>query len=424
MPNSSSSSEPIRPKLRRLEITRFRESDGEFFQFHDRAGISPDVALPTELGPILILLDGTRDLESLCEDARRVDKEITLDWMRAFVDELDSHFLLDSPRFEAARVEHEQSFVDETVRPAALAGRSYAAEPDVLRRYLNAKLVQGEKRLASRRYDATKVRGVVTPHIDFERGGHTEAASYLPLVENVRATGRAFDTLVVLGIAHAGVEYPFCLAPKSFDTPFGIMECDTAFCRDLQTRLGPNLTREQWVHKDEHSIEFSAVFAQFWPELSNAQIVPVLCGGFWESLRLRQSPEEAEPDVAAFVDALREVVREHEARGRKIGFVASVDGAHVGTQFGDSTKLSAARLSEIEGADREWCAAIEAGDRATLHAHFALDGNRFHVDAHPALYTLMAAFPEWRGQLLDYDQAFNARANIVVSFASLALFER
>jgi AmmeMemoRadiSam system protein B len=416
-------SAPVRPKLRRLEISRVHQDDSEYFLFHDRAGVAPDVALSVEMGPILVLMDGTHDLETLLAHARRIDDQISLQWLQGFIDELDEHFLLESPRYEAQKREHEKSFVDEPVRPAALAGLSYAAEPDVLRRDLNLKLAQGEKRLPPRAYDVSNVRGIVTPHIDFGRGGHTEAASYLPLVENVRATSRAFDTLIVLGIAHAGVEYPFCLAPKSFQTPFGILNCDDEICRDLEARLGPQLTREQYVHKDEHSIEFSAVFAGFWPELANAKIVPILCGGFWESLRAGALPEDAEPEVAAFVDALREVVREHEARGRKIGFVASVDGAHVGTQFGDETKITPARLKQIEDADRAWCTAIEAGDRAAFHAHFAHDGNRFNVDAHPAVYTLMAAFPTLRGQLLDYDQAFNARANIVVSFASLALFE-
>jgi hypothetical protein len=67
--------------------------------------------------------------------------------------------------------------------------------------------------------------------------------------------------------------------------------------------------------------------------------------------------------------------------------------------------------------------AVEAGDREAFHAHFARDFNRFHVDAHPAVYTLMAAFPELRGVELDYDQAFHPDENIVVSFASLALVD-
>ena len=48
--------------------------------------------------------------------------------------------------------------------------------------------------------DAARVVGIVTPHIDFHRGGHTETASYVPLVKNVEATGKPFDLFIVLGI--------------------------------------------------------------------------------------------------------------------------------------------------------------------------------------------------------------------------------
>ncbi|MBW3637859.1 MAG: AmmeMemoRadiSam system protein B, partial [Armatimonadetes bacterium] len=362
-------------------------------------------------------------IESLVDMVAGEDRDLVRGWVERLVADLDEAFLLHSPRFETRRIEMQAEFLDSPLRPAAFAGLSYPQNPDELRKFLTEKLAQGEQRLPPRRYDAAKVRGIVTPHIDFHRGGHSEAASYAPLRENVRATGKAFDTLVVLGIAHEGVGYPFCATAKGFETPFGVMECDGDFVRDLETKIGPRLLEEQMTHKNEHSIEFSAVFAQMFPELKASKIVPILCGGFWESLQSGGAPESAEPEVGEFIAALRQITQKHERAGKKIGFIASVDGAHVGTQFGDDTPLTRARLAQIQGEDRKWCAAIEAGNKAALHAHFARDGNRFNVDAHPALYTLLAAFPDWRGQLLDYDQAWSAEANIVVSFASLALFE-
>jgi hypothetical protein len=133
-------------------------------------------------------------------------------------------------------------------------------------------------------------------------------------------------------------------------------------------------------------------------ELKPSTIVPILCGGFWKSLQTRQLPEDAEAEAAQFIAALREVTRKHEANGKKIGFIASVDGAHVGTQFGDDTRLTPSRLEEIKSEDAAWISAIESGDRAQLHAHFSKNLNANNVDAHPALYTLMAAFPDLRGQ--------------------------
>ncbi|RYG63535.1 hypothetical protein EON80_21040 [bacterium] len=85
--------------------------------------------------------------------------------------------------------------------------------------------------------------------------------------------------------------------------------------------------------------------------------------------------------------------------------------------------MTTEKLAEIAREDAVWIKAIEAGDRASLHAHFAKNGNAFHVDAHPAVYTVLAAVPGLLGENLDYDQAYHAQENIVVSFASLALFE-
>ena len=417
----------MNPRLRRLNIQRApspdKNDDGEILIFHDPAAYTPDLALDAGLAPLLALMDGSHSVAQINEIVRRSDPEMPADWIAEFVAELDEHLLLDSPHFEAQRAGREGEWHDATERPAAFSGRSYPEKPDDLSVFLEAKRMIGTDRLPARAYDAAKVRGIVTPHIDFHRGGHTEAASYAPLVENVRATGKPFDTLVVFGIAHAGVRYPFCALGKDYATPLGTMQCDQAFVANLTERVGPQLLAEGFVHKDEHSIEFSAVLCQHFPELKNARIVPILCGGFWESLRSGKAPEIAEPEVGAFIEALREVTRQHEAAGHKIGFIASVDGAHVGTQFGDDTPLTPAKLTQIEQADRRWCAAIEAGDREALHGHFAWDGNRFNVDAHPALYTIMAAFPDLRGQMLDYDQAYHKAPNIVVSFASLALFE-
>ena len=415
----------MNPRLRRLQIQRVPDpnDDGELLVFHDPAAYAPDLALDAGLAPLLALLDGTRSLEQLNEMVRRSDPDVPADWLAEFIAELDDNLLLDSPHFAAQQSERESDWHDASARPAAFAGRSYPDDASELGEFLEAKRAIGEARLPTRVYDAAEVRGIVTPHIDFHRGGHTEAASYAPLIENVRATGKPFDTFVVFGIAHAGVRYPFCALNKDYQTPLGAMRCDGQFIASLTERVGPPLLAENFVHKDEHSIEFCAVMCQHFAELKNARIVPILCGGFWESLRSGEPPETAEPQVGAFIEALRDVTRQHEIAGRKIGVIASVDGAHVGTQFGDETPLTPAKLQEIKREDRRWCAAIEAGDKSALHGHFARDGNRFNVDAHPALYSIMAAFPDLRGQLLDYDQAYHKGPNIVVSFASLALFE-
>ncbi len=225
---------------------------------------------------------------------------------------------------------------------------------------------------------------------------------------------------MILGIAHSGVHYPFCGTAKDFETPLGICRTDREFVAALQERVGPRFKSEQWAHKNEHSIEFVTVFLQHLEALSNAHIVPILCGGFFEEIRSGRAPE-SNPDISQFIKALREVTQLWENSGQRVGFIASVDGAHIGTPFGDEFTLTPQMLREIEGEDRVFWQTIFEGDKDAMHAHIARDDNARKVDAHPALYTLMAAFPNMHGELLYYDQAFNAARNELVSFASLSL---
>ena len=64
---------------------------------------------------------------------------------------------------------------------------------------------------------------------------------------------------------------------------------------------------------------------------------------------------------------------------------------------------------------------VGAGDADEMHRHLARDNNARNVDAHPAVYTLLHAFPEMRAELQHYAQAYSPDQNIMVSFAALKL---
>jgi AmmeMemoRadiSam system protein B len=403
------------PKLRSLEITAFENEGEEFWHLHDPHELTPDRLVPINFGPLLALCDGTRDVPEIIADYQKNGgSELPAEFVQNLIDQLDEALLLDSPRFNAHLRDTMGDWNDNPVRPPAFAGRSYPDDSEELREYLNDLLMQA--RQFPRPAIEGEVRGIIVPHIDFGRGGKVEALAYRALLK------AHFDTIVVLGIAHSGVHYPFCATSKSYQTPLGHCETDREFVRELQERVGPRLKSEQWAHKNEHSIEFVATFLQHLQSTREAQIVPILCGGFFEEIRSARDPM-TNPDIAEFVQALREVSEIWESRGRRVGFIASVDGAHIGTQFGDPTPITAERLEQIEVDDLAFWQTVQDGDKEALHAHISRDDNARHVDAHPAVWTLLAAFPTLRAQMLHYAQAYNAEANIVVSFASLALVE-
>lgn len=410
----------MRPKLRPLEITPIENNGDELWLMRDSQGLAADAALPRAFGPLLSLFDGTRDVpEIVTAFQMRGGEELPVEFVENFIEQLDDALLLDSPHFAQHRRDLMRDWNDSPTRPAAFAGLSYPADADDLRELLNELFADSREIVPARTPLAppdARVRGVVVPHIDFGRGGEVEALAYRPLLRE------HFDTLVVLGIAHSGVEYSFCATAKDYETPLGTCRTDREFVAALQERVGPRLKAEQWAHKNEHSIEFVAVFLQHLQNLQNPLIVPILCGGFFRELQSGRSPMN-NPNVAEFVEALRDVTNRWEANGKRVGFIASVDLSHVGSQFGDETPLTPDRLKQIESGDLEFLRAVEAGDLEAVHQTLARDENARNVDAHSAVWTLLAAFPALRGQLLHYKQAHSPEQNIVVSMAAMTLYE-
>lgn len=411
---------PDHPRLRPLEVRPVTHEGEEFFLFHDREGISPGVALSRDFEPLLRLLDGTRTPGQIAAAYALAGGETLPEaWLHNFLQQLDEAFLLESARYRAASQEKLRNFLESPARPAVLAGRAYPDDPAALGAQLDG-YFEAARELATALPQLSipggQIRGCIVPHIDFRRGGVTEARAYAGLQDET------FDTLVVLGIAHAGLRYPFSLLPQDLDTPLGTMRCDTDFCSALQDKLDDRLTAEGLAHRDEHSVEFVAVFAQHLGHLRASRVVPLLCGGFFEELRSGASPA-GNPDIAAFARALRQTADEWAAQGKRVGIVCSVDGAHVGSNFDDDTPLTTERLRAIKDADVEAWRCVERGDREAWHAALARDNNTRNVDAHPAVYITLLAFPEWRARLLHYDQAFSSAENSVVSFAALALYE-
>jgi AmmeMemoRadiSam system protein B len=223
-------------------------------------------------------------------------------------------------------------------RPAACAATSYPEDPAACRRFLDDALAAaGDVELPAR------VRAVVAPHIDLRGGGPCHGAA-------ARALARCeADTFVVLGTAHAPLRRPFALTTRDFATPAGAVRTDRALVARLAERGGGGLLDDELAHRDEHSVEFQALWlAHLFGGRRDVAIVPVLVG----SLHARIAdgrPARDDARVADFVDALAALVEE---RGDRVALVASVDLAHVGPKYGDDAPVSAERLAEVLAADR------------------------------------------------------------------------
>lgn len=395
-----------KPRLRAdLEFAAGEAEDGPLLLVHDPQAVAVEVA-QFGLGalPILERLDGSRTLEDIRLELTTAGAGIVpLDDLRSFVEALDRCCFLESGRY-VEELRGREEFEKAPVRPATHAGAAYPEEPAEARRFLDGMLA-----LAAPAPQAPLLR-LIAPHIDLKLGADVYAHAH----RRLQSAGRP-DVAVVIGVRHDYGTRRFTACRKDFATPLGTVRHDARLLDALEGKLG-DLTAEQLVHKDEHSVEFQALWlAHLWPEDPPA-IVPLLAGSFHDLIETRRSPA-TDPDVESFVSALREAIAED---GRRVLVLASVDFAHVGPMYDQPEGLDKAGERRLEEADRGLLCHVEAGDAEAFFSAIAEDGNARNVCGVAPVYVALR-LGEGRGDLLRYGQGrIHPESGSVVSFAALA----
>jgi hypothetical protein len=341
---------------------------------------------------------------------RRHGELVERERIEGLVRSLDEQGFMDSPAFAARRATADRAFLDAPTRPASHAGGAYAADPDELRAAVDGFFVPPD---GPGPIDGTAagrpVRGLIAPHIDFHRGGPTYAWAYRELAERGDA-----DVFVVFGTCHAGMADPFALTRKPYDTPLGPAAVDRDFVEALAARAGQDCFASELAHRNEHSIEFQAVFLRYlYAGRRDVTVVPVLTSFVHEALHLGRGPED-DARVPRFLDALAATAA---TCGRRVAFIAGADLAHVGPRFGDPEPVSDDELARIEREDRAMLAAVEAGDAGAFFESARRDGDRRRVCGLSPIYTLLRATGGAGGALRRYGQWPDPAG--VVSFASV-----
>jgi len=406
-----------RPRLRPLSAERFDHQGQPFAALADPLGAFDDrvlVPLPMFLH-VVRHLDGRTTLADVqARVLRETGQLLRTEDLRRLVEQLDAAMVIDGPSFRA--------FVDEyrrqRLRPAVLAGRSYPATERALRAHLARLFVHesaaGPPTPAPAEGPAAALRGVISPHIDFQRGGPVYTWAYRELVEKSDA-----EVFVILGVAHSPCARRFALTRKDFATPLGTAPTDQDFVDQLADLAGSDLFDDELAHRGEHSVEFQVVFLQYVMGDRPFSIVPILVGSFHDLMAAGIDPID-DPQVRRFVEALRQAEAES---GRKVAYVGGIDLGHVGREFGDADLLDDPTLDGLRAFDRGMIDRAEAADPAGWFATAAAVGDRWRVCGLAATYTMLHAIGPARGRLLRYDQAVDAARTCCVSFASLAFDE-
>jgi AmmeMemoRadiSam system protein B len=392
--------DPARPAIRPVEA-RFVEADGRrVLMLRDPLGLTGgDLLVEPALAPVLEAFDGSRTIAEI-ETAlgRRAGRPLPPGLVATIARQLDEHLLLYSDRFLGALREATGGFLGSGRRPARHAGSvGYPAEPAALRDALDG--------IVPRRApgSAPPPRGLIAPHIDLVRGRAGYRAAYSRLAEHAPA-----DLYVLFGTGHKGPAAPVTGLALDWETPLGTVTTDREFVATVHDAIGAPDPLDQFLHRDEHSLEFQALFLQhlFGDGLRIAAFLtgslPSCCG---------------DPGHEEYLPRLRDAFA-RAADGRRVCFVGGADLAHIGPWFGDPLPIDATRRERLRGSELERLQHLERGEPGAFHAAIEADGNADRVCGATPIYltALLAGGP---GELLHYEQAAQPDGSQLVSFCSM-----
>jgi AmmeMemoRadiSam system protein B len=406
---------PGRPLLRYLDVKQVEDKGEPLFVLRDPLRVSDEVrVLNVAQIAICQLLDGTRTPREIAiEFEKRHGVKAPVDQVEKFLEMLDESLFLQGERVTEALARWKK----DPIREPACAGSSYPGERAKLRDYLAKQYTRpgGPGAAPDGAAKGAPIRGVLSPHIDFDRGGHAYAHAWKAVAEGCEA-----DLFVVLGTAHHGTESArFALTRKTYDTPLGPVPTDEELVeRVVSAYKGPDdLFEGELAHKGEHSIEFQMVeLAHLYGEGGHSprkiKALPVLCGTIHDLLEGPRKPSE-DVRVRAFQDALRKALEGYAPE--RVCFVGGVDLAHVGTQFSDPT-LTRAQLDRYVEKDMATLEIVTGKQDADLfHEDLVADESRKicgHAPIHATLEALARTGRKHKGELLKYDSWYDGESSV------------
>lgn len=379
-------------------------------------GISPaPLILVPQTAPILRCFNGQLSLDEVYD---RLPKDhFSKEVVGELASLLDQHLLLDTPRYHAARQELFDEFRALRVRKPALAGLSYPASAVQLSALLQEFKPKGDyvsPQLGS-------LCSLVSPHIDYRRGGKAYGAAYQALSKEQH------DLYLVIGTSHQYSDKMFHLTEKDFASPLGVARCDREFVRAIASRYGTERSfADEFLHRQEHSLELQIPFFQHFSRSHTAPIVPILVGSFYRSMLDGKLPDEY-AEYNDFVSALLEELQKRRSYQR-VCIIAGVDMAHVGQNFGDDEPLTAARLNVVKRRDDEYLNALAQGDKRKLFEHITEDLDERRICGYPTMYLILDLLERldiaYHARLFTYDQAVDMERDLAVSFAAMGFYEK
>ncbi len=387
-----SASAPLYPQLRPLDFRPHQHQGQQFLLVRDPSQLTEQTLLiPQPLAMVLAYCDGTRDVPALAAAFQQdYGIAVPLEMVEELLTAMDEALFLENERTAQARQAALAAYRQAACRPAMLAGLSYPAESGELWRLFQDYLEACET-IEPRPVDWSRPVGLLSPHIDYGRGGPV----YAQIWKRAAEAARSADLVVILGTDHYG-EDAFTLTRQHYATPYGTLPTALPLVDTLAEIIGEAAAfAGELRHRREHSLELVALWLHHMRGGEPVEVVPILVGGLHRYLKPGLQPTH-DPLFARVLTSLRE-----QTQGRRLLVVASGDLAHVGPAFGGAP-LNAAGKARIQAADAELLNHLGRGDAAGFFAAIQRVGDRNNVCGVAPLYLTLRLLGAVQGEAIGY----------------------
>ncbi len=362
---------------------------------------------------LLTLLDGKRTrVEIQSEYVRKTGEMLLSHELEEVLETLDESGFLAGPAFEEYYSRLEREYRDAAYRP--LRDRdSYGVPAAELRGYLD-EMIQSAP--SSPTGADSRLLGLVTPHLDFERGAPCYGSGFRELARG----GGVPKRVVILGTNHFGRSSSVVATSQGFETPWGVVQTDRAFLDRLADRCEAELFPYELDHLREHSIELQVIWLHHLLG-DGFEIVPFLV------------PDPSGPkgtaagdpdgvDTRRFALELGQLLRDDPTPTL---LIASADLSHVGGYFGDNRSVDAGYMAQVQHSDEAALTYVDANDPEGFRRHMAATRNPTRVCSVGCIYALMTALgQDVEAHRLGYHQAVTPEIENAVTCAAYAFYRR
>jgi MEMO1 family protein len=332
------------PRLRLIDAQPLVYEGETYLMLRDPLMLTDkSLLVPQPLIPALSLCDGTRTAAGLRATlAVRYGLFLTTERIGEFLNALDEALLLENQRSRSARAIAQVEFRKAAFRAPNSAGQSYPADAKELTETLNQYFDSPEGE------NEDHICGLVSPHIDYERGGPV----YAKVWGTAAQAAQQADLAIIFGTDHFSEGFSFSLTRQNYATPFGVLPTDTAIVDELAQAIGEeNAFAGELHHRREHSIELAAVWLHHIRKGKPIPVVPILTGSLETALAQANGH-----DMESILRVLRKALRKH-----KTLVIAAGDLAHVGPAF-DGDPVDPGKLIQLKAADDDLIASMCRGD--------------------------------------------------------------